>query len=146
MMSTATALTRAWLESREPKHKGQDTKAQHGGDENARHPIDQPLHRGPAPLGLADQLDDVRQQGVGPDLLRAHNQAAVPIDGAADDTLPTTLLHRNGFAGNHRLIDGTLSLEDDAIPRHLFSRTNAQPVARTKAFQGYVFLLAVGMD
>ena len=79
MMSTATALTRAWAMRGSGPHKDQTMKVRTAVPDHRRHKvardhIGQLLDRRPAALGLGDHLHDLREQGVGPDFLGRESQ------------------------------------------------------------------------
>ena len=55
-------------------------------------------------------------------------------------------LHRNRFAGDHRLIDGAASLDQHAIDGNFFSGTDPQAVARLYLIKRNVLFRAVCGD
>ena len=80
MISTATALTRAWARrgsgpSSAQSGEGHAGDRQHDEHEPGRDPVGEPLDRRAAALRLGDHRDDPRQQRLGADPLGAHHEA-----------------------------------------------------------------------
>ena len=63
------------------------------------------------------------------DALRFEDERAGAVHRAAGDARRRR--HRDGdrFAGQHRLVDAALALDDDAIRRHTLTRPHTKPVA-----------------
>ena len=104
------------------------------------------LDRRTAPLGIGHHVHDLRQYGVLADLLGHHQEGAGLVDRAADHGIVLLLLDRHRFAGNHRLIDGTLAFRDLAIHGDFLAGANTQDVALVDFFQRHFPLLAVSHD
>ena len=113
-----------------PGDEGQHRHADDGRHEVARDLVGQALDRGAAALRLGHELDDLRQHGVAPDLLRLDDEAAGLVHGAADHLGADLLGHRHRLAGHHRLVDRAAPLEHGAVDRHLLARAHPQAVAR----------------
>ncbi len=99
------------------------------GDEHARHPVDEPLDVGLARLGLPDALDDLSDRGVRADLRGLDAEDAVLVDRRADHLVARPLLDGDGLAGEHRLVDRRLPVDDDAVRRHLLAGMHLHHVA-----------------
>ena len=59
----------------------------------------------------------------------AHLEGAELVDRAAHHLVAHALIHRQGFAGHHRLIDGGLAGSDNAVHRHRLAGQHAQKLA-----------------
>ena len=117
-----------------------------GRDEPRCHEIGQTLNWRPAPLRLADHLDDPRQQRFRSDLGGGHDEAAGGVHRPADHRIADILHDRHRLAGDHRLVDGAGSFDDRAVNRDLFARPDAQPVADVNVAQVDVFLGSIGSN
>ena len=91
-------------------------------------------------------MRDLREQRVGADLLGAHHERARLIDGGAGDRIAGALLDRHRLAGDHRLVDDRVALEDDAVHRHLGAGPHAQGVAGVHFRELDLALGAVRLD
>jgi hypothetical protein len=104
-------------------------------DEHDRHEsrgpeIGQPLRRGLRALRLADHPDDLREHGVVARAVEPDGQRAHAVDGPADHPVAGLLVHREAFAGHHRLIGGAHAVDDDAVGREALARFQQPLVAR----------------
>ena len=120
MTSTETAADQRRLEA--AGHANQPTKvitasADDDGDEDRADPVDQPLHRRLAGLGVLDQPDDPGQRGIGADGRGAQPPAARAVDRAAVTWLARPLVHWQALAGEQRLVDLGVAVDDDAVDR-----------------------------
>ncbi len=70
---------------REPAGERQEREHEHDRDEDRGDAVGESLHRSLARLGGLDETRDLRERGVGADLRRAHDHAAVRVDGCAGD-------------------------------------------------------------
>ena len=118
-----------------PGGEGQQRHDDHGRHEPAGDLVGQPLDRRAAALRFGDELHDLRQHRVAPDLPRLDDERAALVHGAADDLRADLLRHRHGLAGDHQLVDGAAALHDRAVDRHLLARAHAQPVADVDAVE-----------
>ena len=128
---------------RSPRDGAHERGRHDGRHEVGGHAVGQALDRGAAPLGLADQLDDLREQRVPADALGPHHEAAGAVDGAARDPVARPLLDRHRLAGDHRLVDGAPSLEDDAVDRDPLAGPHAEPIADRDLIERHVLLAPV---
>ena len=119
----------------QPRNKGHRGDRNHCWHEPCRDAIGQALNGSAAALGLSNQLNDSRQQGFGAHALGAHDERTRSVNGCADDRAVGRFFNRNRFAGDHRLVDGGVSFEDNAIDGDLFSGTHTQAVARLHLFK-----------
>jgi hypothetical protein len=95
---------------------------------------------------LRHHLDDLRQQCVGANALRTHDERSGAVHRGADQCVPDRLRHGDGLAGHHRFVDRTASLHDDTVHWHFLSRPYAKAIARVHALQRYVVFRAVVPD
>ena len=112
-----------------PGGEGEQRDRDHRRHELAGDLVGQPLDRRAAALRLGDQLHDLRQHGVAPDLARLDDERAGLVHGAADDVGADLLGDRHRLARDHRLVDGAAAFDDDAVDRHLLARAHPQAVA-----------------
>ena len=110
-----------------------------GGNEPGGDAIGEALDGSAAALGLADQLDDSREQSFGADALGAHDERSGGVDGGADDFAVGFFFDGDRFAGDHRFVDGAAAFEDDAIDGNFFAGTDAEAVAGFDLFERNVF-------
>ena len=57
-----------------------------------------------------------------------------------------SLLHRNGFTGQHRLIDTGATFDDFPIDRHLLARSYAKQITHMHVIQRNVLFAPIGLD
>ena len=129
-----------------PDREGHDGHQNYRRDEPAGHGVRQALDRRTGALRLADQPDDLCQQRVAADALRLHHKGAGAVDGATGDLARGGLLHGNGFARHHGLVDGRRAFRDDAVHRHALTRSHAQPVADRHVLERHILLCPRGID
>ena len=151
MISTLTAATRPNAIRGSGPNNAQTPKAMQRDDDHRRHEpagdlVGEPLDRRARALRLRDHLDDLRKQGVAPDLLGAHDEAAGLVERARDHLAAGLLGDRHGFAGHQGFIERRAALEDDAVHRHFFSRPDAQSVADLEAVDLNLVVGAVVAD
>ena len=84
------------------------------------------LHQADHPLDGA-----VRAHTGGP-----HLEGTELVHGAAGHLVPGGLVHRQGFAGHDRLVDGGLSRQDHAVHRHALAGQHPQGVAHLHLLGG----------
>ena len=106
---------------------------QRGGQGNHHNPGRPPV-RDAHDLGLArvrglHQADHALDRAVLAHARRPHIKRAELIDRAARHLVSLALIHGQGLAGHHRLVDRGLSGGDHAIHRHGLARQHAQQVA-----------------
>ncbi|CKT22428.1 Uncharacterised protein [Mycobacterium tuberculosis] len=126
-----------------PSRKGRDGNADDGRDKHRRNPVGQPLHRRLVALCLLDQSHNLRQRGVCPDGGGAHGQQPVEVDRCAGNAVTRRLLDRDGFAGEHRLVDGGAPIGDLTVDRDLLSGPHPHQVSDLDLIDRHQELLAV---
>ena len=94
-------------------------------------------------MGICDHGDDTCKQGICTDLLSSHDESTGAIDGCTDDPVADNLLHRYRFARDHRLIDHTGALQDQAINRNFLAGPNSQAIVNRDVAQANIVLAAV---
>jgi hypothetical protein len=129
-----------------PSRKGDDCDSDHERHEPPCNLIGQPLDRRARALRVRDHFDDLREQGVAPDLFGAHHETAGLVERAGDHPGAGLLGDRHRFAGYQGLVEGRSSLEDDAVYRHFFSRPDPQFVADLEAVDLDLMVGAVVVD
>ena len=90
-------------------------------DEDAGHPIGQPLDRGLAGLGVVDELGDLRERRVGADSRGADDQAPAGVDRRPGHLGPRADLDGHRLPGEQAHVDRRDAFDDDAIGRDLLS-------------------------
>jgi hypothetical protein len=103
---------------------------QHDRHEDPADPIGQPLDRRLGTLGSADQVHDLGQRRVAPDPRRPEQERAVAVHRGADDLIARALVDRQRLAGEHRLVDRGVALDDAAVDRHATRRGARGPGRR----------------
>ena len=126
-----------------PDYEGDDGNTDHGRHETTGNHIGKFLDRRAAALGLCDHGDDPAQHRIGADALGADDQRARPIQCGACDAVAFGLFDRNGFAGNHRLVDRGMPFFDDTVDRDFLARANPQPVSGLDVLERNFLLIAV---
>ena len=114
--------------------------------EPAGGPVGQHLGVGFALLGLAHHAHDAGQGGFVAGGGDAYAQAAVAVDGAADDLVAGRFIHGPGLAGDHGLVDARLAFLDLAIGGDAGAGTDEQQVTLVQLGDGYLLGLAVVAD
>ena len=94
-------------------------------------------------MRLGDQLHDLRQHRRRTDFLRPDHQAASAVEGRADYAGAEGLLDRDGFPGQHRLVDMRASLDHFAVHRHLFAGAHPQAIADVDVAEFDILLAAI---
>ena len=61
---------------------------------------------------------------------RAHLERALAVDRSGEHVVAASFLHRNGFAGDRRLIHRTGAFDDLAVERRFFARTDDKYLAQ----------------
>ena len=136
MMSTATAAVKAAVgvaRDDEPAGERRERERDHDRDEDARDAVDEPLDRRLPRLRLGDEPGDLRERRLRADLRRAHDEATERVDRRACDVGAGRDLDRHGLAGEHRLVDRRLALDDDAVGRDLLAGPDDEQVADRRA-------------
>ena len=126
-----------------PDDKCRDGREHDGRHEIARNHVGQSLNRRPAALRFADHSHDLREQRVASDALGAHDKRTCAVDGSAGDSIAGMFFGRHRLARDHRLVDGTGAIDDNAVDRHLLAGPHAQPISGFDLFQGHVVLAAI---
>ena len=86
--------------------------------------VGEPLHRCLPCLRLLDETCDLGERGVGADLARTNDESAGGVDRRAGELAAGADLDRDGLAGEHRLVDGRVALDHDAVGGDLLARPN----------------------
>jgi hypothetical protein len=120
----------AWVRSDErPDDEGHYGDGDDRRDKVRGDGVGQALDRSPASLGFTHHGDDPRQESVGADALRPHDEGARAVDGASGHRIADLFLHGKRLAGDHRLVDGALAVEHLAVHGDLLAGPDSQPVA-----------------
>ena len=129
-----------------PGAKGDQRHGDHDRHEPAGNLVRQSLDRRARALRFRNHLDDLRQQGVAPDLVGAHHEAAGLIEGTRDHLGAGLLRHRHRFSGHQRFIERGAAFEDHTVDRHLLAGADAQFVADGQAVDLDLMVGAVLVD
>ena len=151
MISTETAAIRPYVKRGSGPQMDHAAKANNSNENDGRHEpgrnlIGQPLNWRAAALGLGHHLHDLREHGVAPDLVGAHDEAARLVHRAADHLVTDALGHGHRLARHHRLVDRAAPFEDGAVHRNALAGTHAQAVARGHLIEAHILVRAVGPD
>ena len=113
----------------QPHHERGRGDHHDGRHEPARDQVGEAGDRRPRALGLFDQAHDLRERRLGAHAGGAERERAGRVQRGADDLVAGLFDHRQRFAGEHRLVDGRDTLDDDAVDRHLLAGAHAHEVA-----------------
>ena len=91
--------------------------------------ISQTLARRFGVLRLLNELDDLSQGGIDPDLGGPHPQRSGGVQRGADDLVAGRFVDRQTLAGDHRLVEVALAVLDDAVDRDLRAGANQEQVS-----------------
>ena len=125
-------------------------EARQGGGGQGRHydpggpAVCQPHDPGLAGIGGLDQPDHPLDRTVLPHLRRPHLEGAELVHRAAGNLVSGPLVHRQGLAGHHRLVDGGLSGENLSVHWHGLARQHPEHVAHSHLLGGNGLLPAAG--
>ena len=119
----------------QPTGQGDEGDHQHGGDEDARDPVGQPLDGGLLVLGVLDQAHHVGQLGVAPDLRGPDHEATAHRHRAPHHPVAGSHVDRQGLAGHGAAVDGRLPEEHLAVGGHRLPRPHDEPVAHLELGQ-----------
>ena len=92
---------------------------------------------------VLDEPRDLRERRVGADLRRADDEPAVRVDRRAGDLGSRPDLDRHRLAGQQRLVDRRLALDDDAVGRDLLAGPDDEQVADLELVDRNEHLVAV---
>jgi len=93
-----------------------------------------------------DCLDDLLERRVRTDLRRLNDEDTVLVNGGPDDLVALTFLDGDGLAGDHRLVNSALPVDDDAVGRDLFAGTDLHAVAHGDILQWHFHFDTVLVD
>ena len=88
------------------------------------HLVGQALDRGLGPLRLLDEADDLGEGRLGADPRRPEGEAPRPVERRGEDLRPRLLGDRHALPGQHRLVDGGIPGDDDAVRGDLLAGTD----------------------
>src|SRR5439155_23906320 len=103
---------------------------------NFRDSVGQLLHGRLGRLCVIDELDDLRQRGVGADLGDAHEQPTVGVERPADDFVADLAEDGKRLAGDHRFIDAGSAGGDDAGDGDAIAGADENAVVAVKVGDG----------
>ena len=110
-------------------------------NEISGHGVGEPLDRRSAALRLSHHVDDLRKERFGSHLLCAHDKRAGLVDRGADYAFTCALFDRHWLARDHRLVNVAPALDDHAVDRDFFSRSNAKQITLLDLIDGDLFFL-----
>ena len=94
--------------------------------------VDDAHHRCLARFGGENHLFDLAERGIVADLRHLDVDRAGKVHGSGINFIARALVDRKRFAGDRRLVDRALSLDDDAVDREVFARADIDDVAQLK--------------
>ena len=125
---------------RHPAERGERGDGDDGRHEGAGDPVGERLDRRAAALRLRHLGDDAGENRLGAHPLRPHDERAGLVERAPRQRIARPLLHRQGLAGEHALVDGGATLGHDAVHGHALARPQPEPVAGAHFLQRHVGL------
>ena len=114
---------------RQPGEERDDGDHDDHGREHLDDPVSQALDRQLRTLGSLDRADDLCEHRLFADLGGGDAQLTVLVHCAANHLIAGMLGGRDRFAGEHRLVDITLTLADFAVDRDTLAGTDHDHVA-----------------
>ena len=129
-----------------PRDERNDSHAEHGRNEIARHCVRHALNWRSAPLRLADHCYDAREHRVRADLVGAHDQRAGAVHRPSDELVAGFLGGGHRLAGDHGLVHGALALKHFAIDRHAVAGPHAETIADLNQFKRHFLVLAASLQ
>ena len=88
-------------------------------------------------------MHSARQHGVESDPFRFDDQRACLVEGATDHLRTRFPRHRHGFTGDHGLIDGRATIDNDCIDRNLLARPHPQSITDNNLIERDFFFIAI---
>ena len=135
MTSTVTVLTTASSTSPSdcPRHERDDGSGDRDVEQQGGEAVGERLGPAVAGLGVGDEALDAGQRGVVADCFDAHPHRRVGRHRAGDDAVARALGHRPGLAGDHRLVELGLAVDDRPVGRHPTAGADQHDVAEPAA-------------
>ena len=132
--STVTVCSTASSASPTSIHTTNVTIAGAGGhvEQQRRGAVGQRLRARARRLRFGDEPLDAGERGVVADRLDAHADGGVGRDRPGDDAVADVLRHRPRLAGDHRLVELGLAVDDHAVGGHARARAHEHDVARAQ--------------
>ncbi len=115
----------------------------HGGDEDGRHPVDDPLDRGLAGLGLLDQADDLGQDRGLADRFRTDPDESFEVHRPSDQGIARDFADRETFARDHAFVQTGPSVQNHPVDGDPLSRAQDDHVADPNLLDGDFTLRSV---
>ena len=128
----------------DPVAERADGDRDHDRDEDAGDAVGEALHRRLPRLRVGDEPRDLRERGVRADALGPDDEPAADVDGRAGDRVADADLDGNALAGEERLVDGGVALDDGAVGRDLLAGADDEEVADLQLLDRDAPLAAVG--
>ena len=130
----------------EPAAERAEREHDHDRDKDGRNAVGETLHGSLARLGGVHEPRDLCKRRLGAHTGGTNDEPAVGVDRRARDARPRGDLDRDRFAGQHRLVDRRLALDDLAVRCDLLSRSHDEQVTDRELVHGDEALLAVPQD
>jgi hypothetical protein len=135
---------------RRPDERPHDRRGDRDDDdrrhEDGRDLVDEPLHGGARALRLRDHVNDLRQQCLAADALRAHQQSAAAVRRPRRERRARGFSHRLGLARQHGFVDMARAFGDGAIDGHALAGPNSQEIADADVLEWHVAFAAARID
>ena len=91
------------------------------------------LYRCARALRFTDHVHDAREQGVGADALRTHDERAVAIDRGTGHLVPGGFRDGHGFTRHHGFVDAAGAIEHSTVHGNLLAGLDPQAVTHVNA-------------
>ncbi len=125
------------------RHRGDADDRRH---EPPRDPIRQALDGCLRALCTLHQCHDLGERRVAAHPLRAHHERSAGVDGRADDRVADALLDRQRLAGQHRLVHGRGTVDQDPVDRHPIAGAYPHEITRHDLVHRDLALPALAQD
>ena len=121
-----------------PGDEGRDRNQHDRRHEPARHLVGEFLDGRTRTLRLGHHAHDLRQHRILANPFGAHDEGAGAVDGRSGNLVAGYFLDRYRFAGDHRFIDRTMTIDHDPIDRHFLTRADAQQGTNLDLLQRHI--------
>ena len=129
-----------------PHDKGDQRRGHDRRHEPSRHAVSQPGNGCAAALGLAHPPHDLGQQGAGTHALGAHDKTTRAVVRAARHSVAGSLVHGQGFSGDHGFVERAGALLDHAVDRNALAWPHPEPIPHQYLLDGNLVVRAVRGD
>ena len=136
-------LRQTRLADGQPADKSQQGQCKHDRHEHARNAVRHALNGRPRGLGLFHHANDLRQGAVRAEAARLNHQAAMYVEGGADNLVARRFVDRQAFAGEQGLIHRRCAFAHQAVDRDATAGPHQHLVTHLQRADRYHMFFAV---